>query len=154
MSPSGMLLLSHCMQSSLLSLWNSPSPCANGVWVLGNFVHGIKGRKQRLSEFATFPIIQMILNANYPPWLYRERPVTQNVACLCRALSQRVSRWRSRRLLYSSTCCRTATAVTQNSTMLCVYTKQRSSVQYGVLHLSVPFSLITRSSLGVKINCQ
>lgn len=39
MSPSRMLLLSHCMQSSLLSLsLKLLLPCANGVWVLGNFV--------------------------------------------------------------------------------------------------------------------
>jgi len=37
-------------------------------------------------EFATLPIIQMILNANYPPQLCRERPVTQDVAGVCRAL--------------------------------------------------------------------
>lgn len=29
-------------------------------------------------EFATLPIIQMILNANYPPRLCREQPVTQD----------------------------------------------------------------------------
>lgn len=55
----------------------------------GTLWHRIKGRKQCLSEFATLPIIQMILNANYPLWLRREWPVTQDVACLCWALSQK-----------------------------------------------------------------
>lgn len=68
-----------------LSAWIAPSRCANGARVLGNLWRGIKGGEQRLTEFATLPIIQMILNANYPPQLCREQPVSQDVAGVCRA---------------------------------------------------------------------
>lgn len=125
MSPSRMLLLSHCMQSSLLSFRNSFFPVQMGCGSWATLWLGIKGRKQRLSEFATLPIIQMILNANYPP--YREWPVTQAVACLCWALSQRVCQWSSRRLQYSSACCWTGRVGTQKSSFLCIYT---SNVQF------------------------
>lgn len=82
-----------------------------GSW--GTLWHGIKGRKQRLSEFATLPIIQMIRNANYPPWLSREWPVTQDVARLCWALSSPMEEQKTVLRIYcSSTCCRTATGVT------------------------------------------
>lgn len=47
-----------------------------GSW--GTLWRRIKGGEQRLMEFATLPIIQMILNANYPPRLCREQPVTQD----------------------------------------------------------------------------
>lgn len=49
----------------------------------------IKAWEQNLMEFATLPIIQMILNANYPPRLCREWPVTQDAARVCRALRRR-----------------------------------------------------------------
>lgn len=76
-----------------------------GSW--GTLWRGIKGRERRLTEFATLPIIQMILNANYPPQLCREQPVTQDAARVCRALRSqalRVCRWRSQKLQYTVCC--------------------------------------------------
>lgn len=54
-----------------------------GSGSLGTLWLRIKGGERRFTEFATLPIIQMILNANYPPRLCREQPVTQDVARVC-----------------------------------------------------------------------
>lgn len=121
MSPSGMLLPTHCMQSSLsLSLCDDlalslpqtlPVSVQMGCGSWGTLWRGIKAGERRLTEFATLPIIQMILNANYPPQLCRERPVTQDAARVCRASWSQapgVCRWRSQKLQYCTVHCWTA----------------------------------------------